>query len=128
MIKKSIWHHNIFWSYFFHKKMVPQCIPEWNRAAIRVFSRLPSLRRLQATPPLQTSLGDLTYDVDFGPQMTTTQDGDGVLLTHMKDIFKLDCTNTTSCLWRKEPNNLKINRNWHLMFTVPSTLLENCNN
>ena len=36
--------------------MVPECKPEWNREAITVFSRLPSLRRLQATPLLQTSL------------------------------------------------------------------------
>ena len=35
--------------------MVPECKPEWNREAITVFSRVPSLRRLQATPPLQTS-------------------------------------------------------------------------
>ena len=41
---------------FFRQKMVPECKPEWNREAITVFSRLPSLRRLQATPPLQTSL------------------------------------------------------------------------
>ena len=41
---------------FFHKKIVPECKPEWNREAITVFSRLPSLRRLQATPLLQTSL------------------------------------------------------------------------
>ena len=27
----------------------PECKPEWNREAITVFSRLPSLRRLQAT-------------------------------------------------------------------------------
>ena len=36
--------------------MVAECKPEWNREAIMVFSRLPSLRRLQATPLLQTSL------------------------------------------------------------------------
>ena len=70
MIKKSIWHHKIVWSFFikkrhnlsfprityFQKKMVLGCKPEWNREAITDFSRLPSLRRLQATPPLQTSL------------------------------------------------------------------------
>ena len=38
------------------QKMVPECKPEWNREAITVVSRFPSLRRLQATPPLQTSL------------------------------------------------------------------------
>ena len=43
-------------SSFFPQKMVPECKLEWNREAITVFSRLPSLRRLQATPPLQTSL------------------------------------------------------------------------
>ena len=41
---------------FFHKKMMPDSKPEWNREAITVFSRLPSLSRLQATPLLQTSL------------------------------------------------------------------------
>ena len=74
MIKKSIWHHNIFWSFFcqkkdiscrslkwhmtsfFPQKMVPECKPEWNRESIMIFYRLPSWRRLQATPPLQNSL------------------------------------------------------------------------
>ena len=46
---------------FFPQKMVPECKPEWKREAITVFSRLPSLRRLQATPLLQTSLGKATY-------------------------------------------------------------------
>ena len=46
---------------FFHKKMVPECKPEWNREAITVFSRLPSLRGLQATPLLQTSLSQIGY-------------------------------------------------------------------
>ena len=52
---------NNIWHCFFHKKMVPECKPEWNREAITVFSRLPSLRRLQATPLLQTSLGGREY-------------------------------------------------------------------
>ena len=41
--------------------MVSECKPEWNREAITVFSKLPSLRRLQATPLLQTSLLFVTY-------------------------------------------------------------------
>ena len=41
---------------FFPQKMVPECKPERDREAKTVFSRLPSLRRLEATPPLQTSL------------------------------------------------------------------------
>ena len=41
---------------FSTKKGLLECKPEWNREAITVFFRLPSLRRLQATPPLQTSL------------------------------------------------------------------------
>ena len=72
--------------------------------------------------------GDFPYDLEYGPKMTTTQTGDGVLLTYENDIFKLECTSTTSCLWKKEPNNLKIFRQHHLMFTVPSKLLKNCNN
>ena len=43
---------------FLTKKGLLECKPEWNREAVTVFSRLPSLRRLQATPPLQTSLGE----------------------------------------------------------------------
>jgi len=72
--------------------------------------------------------GDVPVDLYYGAQMTTTQNGDSVLLTYGKDIFKLYCTNTTSCLWKKESNSLQIYRQWHLIFTVPSTLLENCNN
>ena len=30
-------------SIVFYKEMVPECKPEWNREAIMVFSRLPSL-------------------------------------------------------------------------------------
>ena len=41
---------------FFPQKMVPEPKPEWNQEAITIFTRLPSLWRLQATPPLQTSL------------------------------------------------------------------------
>ena len=41
---------------FSTKKGLLECKPEWNREAITVFSRLPSLKRLQATPLLQTSL------------------------------------------------------------------------
>jgi len=66
--------------------------------------------------------------LERGPQITTTRNGDGLLLTHRKAILKLDCTSTTSCLWKKEPNSLQVHRYHHLMFTVPSTLLENCNN
>ena len=56
--KKDISCRSLIWhmTSFFPQKMVPECKPEWNREAITVFSRLPSLRRLQATPLLQTSL------------------------------------------------------------------------
>ena len=70
--------------------------------------------------------GDFPYYLDDGPQMTATQNGDGVLLTYENDIFNLECTSTTSCLWKEEPTRLKISRHFHLMFTVPSKLLKNC--
>ena len=53
--------------FFPQNYILPECKPEWNREAITVFSRLPSLRRLQATPPLQTSLlrsKTLSVDID----------------------------------------------------------------
>ena len=42
--------------FFRQKKGLLECKPEWNREAITFFFRLTSLRRLQATPPLQISL------------------------------------------------------------------------
>ena len=42
----------------FHKKW---CKPDWNREAIRVFSRLSRWRRLQATTTLQSSLFERAY-------------------------------------------------------------------
>ena len=45
--------------------MVPECKPEWNREAIAVFSRLPSLRRLHATPPLQIFLELFAYPLSI---------------------------------------------------------------
>ena len=71
--------------------MVSECKPEWNREAITVFSRLPSLRRLQATPPLQTYLNESTskallksnlytvpleHKVDYEVKQTKTDQGD----------------------------------------------------
>ena len=47
----------MIYGFIFSTKMVPECKPEWNREAIMFFSRLLSLRRLQATPLIQTSLG-----------------------------------------------------------------------
>ena len=44
-------------SFFPQNYILPECKSEWNREAITVFSRLPSLRRLQATPLLQPYLG-----------------------------------------------------------------------
>ena len=46
---------HVVW-FFLTKKGLVECKPEWNIKAVAVFSRLLSLRRLQDTPPLQTSL------------------------------------------------------------------------
>ena len=42
--------------FFPQNYILPECKAEWNREVITVFYRLPSLRRLQATPLLQPSL------------------------------------------------------------------------
>ena len=73
------------------------------------------------------SAGDFPYGLYYGPQMTPNQNGDGILLTHDNEIFKLDCANTL-WFWKKEPKSLQMSRWFHLMFRVPSKLLENCNN
>ena len=75
MIKKSIWHHKNFWSFFVKKRHnlsfpritydIVFSTKKWclgaNQSGIEKLSSfspdfLNSLRRLQATPPLQTSL------------------------------------------------------------------------
>ena len=68
--------------FFLTKKRLLECKPEWNREAITVFSRLPSLRRLQATLPLQTSLGGAALaHLEFGVSEKRTEgETDSLLL------------------------------------------------
>ena len=61
--------------------MVPGCKPEWNREAMTVFSRLPSLRRLQATPTLQTTLL-ITYITIFGEKNLVFSFSTSILFSH----------------------------------------------
>jgi hypothetical protein len=71
--------------FFPQNYILPECKPEWNREAITVFFRLPSLRRLQATPPLQTSLVQGIFHVGSGETVLTNlcpvAHGDPTILT-----------------------------------------------
>ena len=63
----------------------------------------------------------------YGPRISPTGDKNGLLLTYEKGVYSFHCDTPSQCYWRTEPNNLKIERTVHLMMTVPSSLLEQCN-
>ena len=61
-----------------------------------------------------------------GLQMATTSQGDGLIMTHRKDVYTFKCQSQINCNWSKEPYSLKISRNTHEMLAVPTSFLENC--
>ena len=61
-----------------------------------------------------------------GPKMTTTSDGKGLIMTYEKAVYSFHCKSQTNCFWTKEETQLQISRKYHMMLTIPSTLVENC--
>ena len=62
----------------------------------------------------------------YGPRMTTTADNFGLLMTQEKSIYSFKCQSSDSCRWRKKKNELKISRIYHVLMSVPASLVKNC--
>ena len=62
----------------------------------------------------------------YGPKVATTSQGDGLIMTYLKDVYSFNCTSETSCKWSKEPYSLQISRTAHEMLPVSTSFLENC--
>ena len=61
-----------------------------------------------------------------GSGMTTTGNGRGLVMTHETGLYSFHCKSQTNCFWVREETELKISRSDHIMLTVPSTLVDNC--
>ena len=59
--------------------------------------------------------------------MTATGDGKGLKMTYEKGVYKFHCKSQENCYWQTEEYQLQINREAHMMMTVPSSLVGNCN-
>ena len=62
----------------------------------------------------------------YGAKMTPTGDGRGLLMTYEKSIQSFLCKSQTNCYWAKEEIELEISRRYHVMLTVPASLVDNC--
>ena len=58
--------------------------------------------------------------------MSPTADKKGLLMTSEKGVYSFHCDTPNQCYWTMEEYELKIKRNYHLMMSVPSSLVENC--
>ena len=61
-----------------------------------------------------------------GARMTTTATGDGLLMTYEKGMYRFKCTSSNSCFFEKYDNELEISREWHILLSVPASLVEDC--
>ena len=59
------------------------------------------------------------------PRIATTAKGDGLIMTYEKSIYSFKCVSSDSCFFQKD-GDLKINRTWHILLTVPASLVEDC--
>ena len=69
---------------------------------------------------------DLPTDMYYGSKMSPTADGKGLLLSYEKSIYEFNCQTETNCWFTETDIELQISRIFHLMFQVPSTLLNEC--
>ena len=61
-----------------------------------------------------------------GAKMSTTAQGDGLIMTYGKGVYSFKCTSEINCKWSKESFNLQISRQDHAMLPVPMSFLEKC--
>ena len=63
---------------------------------------------------------------NLGPDIVTTSQGDGLIMTNEKGVYTFKCSSKTACKWSKETYSLQISRYWHVMLPVSISFLENC--
>jgi len=73
----------------------------------------------------QSCSEDLPVEM-YGPRMTHTADKKNLLMTYEKGIYSFNCRSSNDCHWTKESYELEISRRYHILMTVPSSLVENC--
>ena len=59
-------------------------------------------------------------------KITTSVDGDGLIMTYEKSIYWFKCVSSESCFFEKDKNDLQIARQSHVLLKVPKSLLEFC--
>ena len=70
------------------------------------------------------SAAKLPKKMQYGPRMSPSPDGSSVVLTYLKDIYKLNCKSGLQCTWELLPNKLQVSRQYHIQVTVPA--VQNC--
>lgn len=58
--------------------------------------------------------------------MTPTGDGKSLVMTYQRGIYSFHCKSRTNCYWNTTEYELEISREAHIMMTIPSSLVENC--
>ena len=58
--------------------------------------------------------------------MSPTTNRKGLIMTYEKTVYSFHCENKKICYWSTEDYELKISRHNHVMMTVPSSLVSNC--
>ena len=61
------------------------------------------------------------------PRIGLAGNNNNLLLTYEKSVYSFHCDTPNQCYLKTEPYNLEISRTSHLMMTVQSYLLDQCN-
>ena len=61
-----------------------------------------------------------------GNKIAPTSNGKGLLMTHLKGIYRFRCDSEQNCYWIQEDTKLKIPRSWHVFLKAPKPLVEDC--
>ena len=61
-----------------------------------------------------------------GNRMTSTEDGRGLKMTHLKQIYKFNCASANDCYFVKDVSELEISRKYHILLKVPASLVNEC--
>ena len=62
----------------------------------------------------------------YGPKMSPTGDGKGLLMSYDRGVYSFFCQTANNCFWKEENYQLKTSRTKHLMMTIPSHFMEDC--